>query len=161
MSRVGKNPVPVPSGVTAELKANVITVKGPKGQLERTLHPDMIIEVESGEIRVKRPTESKPHKSLHGLTRTLIANMVEGVTKGYERRLEIVGVGYIAAVQGDTLQLMLLKIPYRYESPKSDSDYNSGYSVMIVGYHHATAAFPTQLTAYQSLLKQIHFKKRQ
>ena len=107
MSRVGKNPVPVPSGVTVDLRANVITVKGPKGQLERTLHPDMIIEVESGEVRVKRPTESKPHKSLHGLTRTLVANMVDGVSKGFSKDLEIEGVEYRAEMKGKTLVLNL------------------------------------------------------
>jgi large subunit ribosomal protein L6 len=118
MSRVGKNPVPVPSGVTVELKANVIKVKGPKGQLERTLHPDMIVEVESGEVRVKRPTESKPHKSLHGLTRTLIANMVDGVSKGFSKNLEIEGVEYRAELKGKTLVLSLgYSHPVRYDSP--------------------------------------------
>ena len=119
MSRVGKNPVPVPSGVTAELKANVISVKGPKGQLERTLHPDMTIEVEGAEIRVKRPTESKPHKSLHGLTRTLIANMVEGVSNGFAKNLEIEGVEYKAELKGKTLVLNLgYSHQVHYESPE-------------------------------------------
>ncbi|MCK4350119.1 MAG: 50S ribosomal protein L6 [Candidatus Krumholzibacteria bacterium] len=119
MSRVGKNPVPVPSGVTVELKANVITVKGPKGQLERTLHPDMIINVENGEIQVKRPTESKPHKSLHGLTRTLIANMVEGVLNGFVKDLEIEGVEYKAELKGKTLVLNLgYSHPVHHDSPE-------------------------------------------
>lgn len=107
MSRVGKNPIPVPSGVQVELKRSHITVKGPKGQLERNLHPDMIIEVDNEEIRVKRPTESKPHKSLHGLTRTLVANMVEGVSKGFVKRLEIEGVEYRAEMKGKSLVMSL------------------------------------------------------
>lgn len=111
--------MPVPSGVTVELKANVITVKGPKGQLERTLHPDMIIDVEKGEIQVKRPTESKPHKSLHGLTRTLIANMVEGVLNGFTKNLEIEGVEYKAELKGKTLVLNLgYSHPVHHDSPE-------------------------------------------
>jgi len=119
MSRVGKNPIPVATGVTAGLKANVITVKGPKGELERTLHPDMIIEIDGAEIRVKRPTESKQHKSLHGLTRTLIANMVEGVSNGFSRDLEIEGVEYRAELKGKTLVLALgYSHQVRYDPPE-------------------------------------------
>ncbi|OQX86158.1 MAG: 50S ribosomal protein L6 [Candidatus Latescibacteria bacterium 4484_7] len=107
MSRVGKNPVPIPSGVTVELKNNVIRVKGPKGELEQILHPDMIVEVGESEVVVKRPTESKTHKSLHGLSRTLIANMVEGVSKGFVKDLEIEGVEYRAEMKGKTLVMAL------------------------------------------------------
>jgi large subunit ribosomal protein L6 len=107
MSRVGKNPIPVPAGVTVDLKSNNIKVKGPKGELERTLHPDMIVEIEGGVINVKRPTESKPHKSLHGLTRTLVFNMVEGVSNGFKRDLEIEGVEYRAELKGRTLVMSL------------------------------------------------------
>jgi large subunit ribosomal protein L6 len=119
MSRVGKNPIPVATGVSAELKANVITVKGPRGELERTLHPDMIVEIDGAEIRVKRPTESKQHKSLHGLTRTLIANMVEGVSNGFSKNLEIEGVEYRAELKGKTLVLALgYSHPVRYDPPE-------------------------------------------
>ncbi|MBN2071522.1 MAG: 50S ribosomal protein L6 [Candidatus Krumholzibacteriota bacterium] len=107
MSRVGKNPIPVPSGVTIDLKGNHIEVKGPKGKLDRELHPEMIIEIEGAEILVKRPSESKQHKSLHGLTRTLISNMVDGVSKGFQKTLEIEGVEYRAEMKGKTLVMSL------------------------------------------------------
>lgn len=107
MSRVGKNPIPVPAGVTIDKKKNHIKVKGPKGELERTLHPDMNIEVSADIIHVKRPTESKQHRSLHGLTRTLLANMVEGVSAGFSRQLEIEGVEYRAELKGKTLVMSL------------------------------------------------------
>jgi large subunit ribosomal protein L6 len=107
MSRVGRYPVPVPAGVEAHVTGNTITVKGPKGQLQRALHPDMIVEVEPGLVRVKRPDDSKLHRSLHGLTRTLVANMVHGVSKGYEKNLEIEGVEYRAELKGGTLVLSL------------------------------------------------------
>jgi large subunit ribosomal protein L6 len=116
MSRVGKNPIPVPAGVETVLTGNLMSVKGPKGELECTLHPDMIIEVEAGEIRVKRPTESGQHKSLHGLTRTLIANMVQGVSQGFVKELEIEGVEYRAELKGTTLVLNLgFSHPVHYE----------------------------------------------
>ena len=116
MSRVGKNPIPVPAGVTIELKKNHIKVKGPKGELDRMLHPDMIIEVSEGVILVKRPTDSKPHKSLHGLTRTLVFNMVEGVATGFSRDLEIEGVEYKAELKGKALVMALgYSHPVRYE----------------------------------------------
>ncbi|RJR26347.1 MAG: 50S ribosomal protein L6 [Candidatus Latescibacterota bacterium] len=116
MSRVGKYPVPVPAGVTAEIRGSVITVKGPKGELTRTLHPDMMIEIGEGTVTVKRPSESKMHKSLHGLTRTLIANMVTGVSQGYEKKLEIEGVEYRAELKGGALMLSLgFAYPKRYE----------------------------------------------
>ncbi len=107
MSRVGKNPVPIPSGVEIDLKKNHIEVKGSKGKLERDLHPDMIIEAEAGQIIVKRPSESKEHKSLHGLTRSLINNMVEGVSKGFQKTLEIEGVEYRAEMKGKMLVMNL------------------------------------------------------
>ena len=117
MSRVGKNPVPFPSGVQVALKGNHVTVKGPKGELERTLHPDMIIEVSDAEVTVKRPTEQKKHKSLHGLTRTLVANMVTGVADGFVKKLEIEGVEYRAELKGKTLVLQLgYSHPVHYEA---------------------------------------------
>ena len=105
MSRIGKLPVEIPAGVEVKLSGNTLTVKGPKGELVRELHPEMKIEVQDNAVVVTRPSDKKEHRSLHGLTRTLIANMVEGVTKGYQRNLEIVGVGYRAAKQGNKLVL--------------------------------------------------------
>ena len=105
MSRTGKKPVPVPKNVEVQLDGRHIAVKGPKGRLSRELPPDMIIEQEEGWITVKRPTENPQHRALHGLTRTLIDNMVTGVTEGYSRKLELVGVGYKAALQGTKLVL--------------------------------------------------------
>ena len=105
MSRIGKLPVEIPAGVEVKLSGNTLTVKGPKGELVRELHPEMNIEVQDNAVVVTRPSDKKEHRSLHGLTRTLIANMVEGVTKGYQRNLEIVGVGYRAAMQGKKLVL--------------------------------------------------------
>lgn len=108
MSRIGKIPVNIPKGVEVKVDAgNVVTVKGPKGTLTKTFHKDMIINVENGKVVVQRPSEEKLHKALHGLTRTLINNMVEGVTKGYEKSLEINGVGYRAQKQGKKLILTL------------------------------------------------------
>jgi len=116
MSRVGKNPVPIPSSVQVELTGNHVKVKGPKGELERDLHPEMIVQMEDGEIVVRRPTESKQHKSLHGLTRTLVANMVEGVSVGFKREMEIEGVEYRAEMKGRTLVMALgYSHPVRYE----------------------------------------------
>jgi len=108
MSRIGKLPVAIPAGVEVKLEdGNVITVKGPKGTLTRKLVDDLTIAVENNEIIVTRPNDLKRYKSLHGLTRTLIANMVEGVTKGYSKVLEINGVGYRAAKSGNKLTLTL------------------------------------------------------
>ncbi|HHW14112.1 MAG TPA: 50S ribosomal protein L6 [Firmicutes bacterium] len=107
MSRIGKMPVPIPPGVTVELEGNVIRVKGPKGELTRELHRDVQVEVADGQIRVGRPSDEGFHRALHGLTRTLIANMVEGVTKGFQKSLEIAGVGYRAAKEGKTLVLSM------------------------------------------------------
>lgn len=100
MSRVGRKPVSIPEGVTVTLDGSNMTVTGPRGTLERDLHPEMVIQVEGSVITVTRPTDSRQHRALHGLTRTLVANMVQGVTQGFRRGLEIVGVGYRATKQG-------------------------------------------------------------
>jgi len=100
-------PITIPEGVTVKKEGNVVTVKGPKGELSRELHKDMIVEIEGNQILVKRPSDEKIHRSLHGLTRTLIANMVTGVTQGFTKTLEIVGVGYRAAKAGTKLNLTL------------------------------------------------------
>ncbi|HHT42965.1 MAG TPA: 50S ribosomal protein L6 [Firmicutes bacterium] len=107
MSRIGRSPIQVPAGVEIKINGNVIEVKGPKGQLTREFHPEMQVELQDGVITVTRPSDEKEHRSLHGLTRTLIANMVKGVTEGFTRNLEIVGVGYRAAKQGNKLVLSL------------------------------------------------------
>lgn len=108
MSRIGRLAISIPQGVEVKIdNDNIVTVKGPKGQLVKKLHKDMIIANENNEITVKRPTEQKRHKSLHGLTRTLINNMVHGVAEGYEKTLEINGVGYRAVKQGEKLTLMV------------------------------------------------------
>ncbi len=107
MSRIGRSPIPVPAGVTVTLEGRSITVTGPKGELRRDLHPDIVVRQEDGTLLVERPSEAKVHKQLHGLTRTLVANMVEGVTNGYRKGLEITGVGYRAQKVGDKLQLSL------------------------------------------------------
>ncbi|MDD3642654.1 MAG: 50S ribosomal protein L6 [Candidatus Krumholzibacteria bacterium] len=116
MSRVGKKPIELPDGVEVGLSGVVVRVKGPRGELERALHPDMAVEVRDGAVIVSRPSDSKPHRSLHGLTRTLVANMIEGVSKGYVRELEIEGVEYRAEMKGRTLVLALgFSHPVQYE----------------------------------------------
>jgi large subunit ribosomal protein L6 len=107
MSRIGRLPITVPSGVDVTIDGRTVTVKGPKGTLSRALHPDITVSREDGTIVVTRPTEQKTHKQLHGLTRTLVNNMVVGVTDGYRKGLEITGVGYRAALNGKKLQLNL------------------------------------------------------
>jgi large subunit ribosomal protein L6 len=107
MSRIGRSPIAVPSSVTVTLEGRALTVKGPKGTLSRELHPDMILRQEEGQLVVERPSEAKQHKQLHGLTRTLVANMVTGVTTGFSKGLEITGVGYRAQKVGNKLQLAL------------------------------------------------------
>jgi len=107
MSRIGKQPIAVPQGVEVSVEGSRVSVKGPRGSLELTVHPDMRIVLDDGSVRVERPSDERLHRSLHGLTRTLVANMVEGVVNGYEKRLEIVGVGYRATLKGQDLELAL------------------------------------------------------
>ena len=108
MSRIGKKPVVIPAGVTVEVaEGNVVTVKGPKGTLTNTFNADMILKVEGNVLTVSRPTDEANHRALHGLTRTLIANMVEGVEKGYAKELEVNGVGYRAEKKGNQLVMRL------------------------------------------------------
>jgi large subunit ribosomal protein L6 len=107
MSRIGKQPIAVPSGVEVTIESELVKVKGPKGELSERVNRDMDVKQENGEILVARPTDRGDHRALHGLTRSLIANMVEGVTNGFEKRLEIQGVGYRAQLQGKKLVLAL------------------------------------------------------
>jgi len=119
MSRIGKQPVDVPTGVTVEINGSHISVKGPKGELKRDCHPNMKIELKDNQIIVTRPDDQKENKALHGLTRSLLANMVEGVTKGFEKQLEIVGVGYRAQASGNKITLSLgFSHPIEYKAPE-------------------------------------------
>jgi large subunit ribosomal protein L6 len=105
MSRVGKKPIVIPAGVTVTLNNNTATVKGPKGELTRTFHPDITISVEENQVTITRPSDVKEHRALHGTTRAVLANMVEGVSTGFTRGLELIGVGYRAQKQGAKLVL--------------------------------------------------------
>lgn len=118
MSRIGRRPVSIPKGVTVTLEKGTMTVKGPRGELSRKLHPSMHVAIDDGTITVTRPSEESEHKALHGLTRTLIANMVEGVTTGFRKHLELVGVGYRAETKPFGLQLALgFSHPIQYKAP--------------------------------------------
>lgn len=107
MSRIGKKPITIPAGVTVSVKDAVVTVKGPKGTLTQEVDRDIIVEVEGNEVNVKRPTEQIRHRAMHGLYRSLLANLVKGVTEGYKKELELVGVGFKAANTGNVLDLAL------------------------------------------------------
>ncbi len=108
MSRIGKAPINIPQGVEINItKGNFVTVKGPKGELSQQVDPDLTLKIEDGVLTLERPTEQKRHKSMHGLYRSLIANMVEGVTNGFKKELELVGVGYRASNTGQLLELQL------------------------------------------------------
>jgi large subunit ribosomal protein L6 len=119
MSRIGRKPVTVPKGVTLQLEGNRVAVKGPRGELRRSLHPDMQIALEKDQFTVVRPSEEKRHKALHGLTRTLVQNMVDGVSKGFTKTLEIQGVGYKAEAKPYGVNLVVgYSHPVKYEAPK-------------------------------------------
>jgi large subunit ribosomal protein L6 len=107
MSRIGRKPIPVPSGVDVEIGRGTVTVKGPKGTLSERVNADITVALEDGQLTVSRPTDRGDHRALHGLTRSLVANMVTGVTDGFEKRLEIQGVGYRAALRGSDLEMQL------------------------------------------------------
>jgi len=118
VSRIGRKPIPVPDGVTVEVGAGRVAVKGPKGELAQTLSSDMKVAESEGVVTVERPTDRGEHRALHGLTRSLIANMVEGVTDGFEKRLEIQGVGYRAQLKGKNLEMALgFSHPVAIEAP--------------------------------------------
>ena len=118
MSRIGKRPIPVPKGVTVSIDGSQVTVKGPKGELTRRFPADLAISQADGTVTVTRPSEEARHKALHGLVRTLLANMVEGVTKGFQKQLDIVGVGYKAETRPYGLQLALgFSHPVEYRAP--------------------------------------------
>lgn len=119
MSRIGKKPISLPTGVETNIDGNKITVKGPKGELFELIPEDIAVVQEGQELLVQRPSDAKKHRALHGLSRALIANMVEGVTKGFEKKLELVGVGYRAQLQGKKLVLNLgFSHPVEVEAPE-------------------------------------------
>ena len=135
MSRIGRAPIAIPAGVEVTLEGNVITVKGPKGTLTRTLNPELTVTVDAGVITVTRPNDDKYNRSIHGLNRTLIANMVTGVTEGYKKTLEINGVGYRAAKEGNKL-VMNLGFSHQVFMPEIDGitiDVPNANTVIING----------------------------
>ena len=142
MSRIGRLPIPVPDGVTVEIGAGTVSVTGPRGSLSERISPAMTVVQEDGVLRVSRPTDRSEHRSLHGLTRTLVANMVTGVTQGFSKRLEIQGVGYRAALRGSDLEMQLgfshpvtVKAPegISFEVPQPTQIIVSGSSKQQVG----------------------------
>ena len=135
MSRIGKKPIAIPAGVDVKINGSEVTVKGPKGELKNTFNADIGIAVENNEIIVTRPSDDKEHRALHGLTRTLIANMVEGVSNGYKKELEVNGVGYRAQKQGKNL-VMNLGYSHQVIMPEVDGitiEVPSNNSIIISG----------------------------
>jgi large subunit ribosomal protein L6 len=143
MSRIGKQPIEIPSGVEVNIGDDaVVTVKGPRGTLSQRVHPEMVLALDEGVLRVERPSDGAEHRSLHGLTRTLIANMVDGVTKGFEKRLSIIGVGYRVAMKGADLEIqvgyshpVLVRAPegIEFEAPTATSIVVRGNDKQQVG----------------------------
>ncbi len=133
MSRVGKMPISIPQGVSVEQKADMISVKGPKGELKQKVHPDMQIRIGETEVVVERSATGGFHRSLHGLTRSLIQNMITGLTNGYEKKLEIMGVGYRAELKGKTLALLLgYSHPIYFKAPDGITIQVPSYNSIIV-----------------------------
>ena len=118
MSRIGKQPIAVPEGVQVQIEPEIVRVNGPRGELAERKSRDIVVEQQNGDVVVTRPTDRKEHRALHGLTRSLIANMIEGVTSGFEKRLEIQGVGYRAALKGKNIELSVgYSHPVQIEAP--------------------------------------------
>ncbi|MEA2228136.1 MAG: large subunit ribosomal protein [Solirubrobacteraceae bacterium] len=147
MSRIGRKPIPVPEGVTVAIEPEVVRVNGPRGELFERVSRDIAVEQRDGQLLVSRPTDRAEHRALHGLTRSLVANMVEGVTSGYEKRLEIQGVGYRAQLKGRDLELALgyshpvpIKAPdgIEFEVPQPTRVVVRGISKQLVGETAAT-----------------------
>lgn len=137
MSRIGKKPIEIPSGVTVTKDGNTVIVKGPKGELKNTFHSEMIINIEDNTITVSRPSDAKEHRSMHGTTRSLLANMVDGVSKGFEKSLELVGVGYRAQKQGKKLVLNVgYSHPVEFDPEDGiEIDVPSNTKVVVKGYN--------------------------
>lgn len=165
MSRIGIKPISVPAGVDVKIAdGNVVSVKGPKGTLEKTLHIDMIIKVEDNVVTVNRPTENKNHKALHGLTRTLIFNMIDGVVNGYSKKLIIAGVGYRAAKQGKDLvmglgfshQVIISEVDgITIDVPNANTIIVSGIDKQLVGHIAAEIRIKRKPEPYKG--KGIHY----
>ena len=133
MSRIGRKPIPVPSGVNVSIDGQTVVVKGPKGELTRTFRPEMAISLEDGRLQVVRPTDQKQHRAFHGLTRSLLANMVEGVTAGYRKTLEIVGVGYRAEKKGQVLVINAgYSHPVEYPEPAGITLSTTGPTTIVI-----------------------------
>ena len=154
MSRIGKLPINVPAGVTIDVsKDNVVTVKGKLGELTQKVHPDIELKMEDGVMQLTRPSDSKEHKSVHGLYRVLVNNMVEGVSKGFEKKLEVIGVGYKASVQGQLLEIHVgFSHPIFFELPKEIT--------VIVEQEKRANAFITLKSFDKQLLGQVAAKVR-
>src|SRR6476620_10246450 len=137
MSRIGKKPIEIPAGVTVTLVDHTVSVKGPKGELTNTFNSDLTITIEDNIINVTRPSDAKEHRSIHGTTRSLIANMVEGVSKGYEQTLELVGVGYRAQKQGTKLVLNVgYSHPVEFEPEAGvEVDVPANTKIIVKGYN--------------------------
>jgi large subunit ribosomal protein L6 len=142
MSRIGRQPIPVPSGVELTIQPDLVKVKGPKGELQERVSRDMKIEQQDGQVLVSRPSDRRDHRALHGLTRSLVANMVQGVTEGFERKLEIQGVGYRAALRGKDIELSVgyshpvtIEAPpgVEFEVPQPTRITVRGFSKQVVG----------------------------
>ena len=134
MSRVGSQPIPVPNGVDVAISGNEVTVKGPKGKLQKRFDPDMILSEEHGVVQVGRPSDQRQHRALHGLTRTLVANMIQGVTEGYVKTLELVGIGYRAHQSGKNVSLnVMLSHTVEMEAPPGIELTVEGISFAYVG----------------------------
>ena len=152
MSRVGRMPIDIPAGVNVNLDGHVITVKGPKGELTRTLHPDMKITVADNVITVERPSDEKEHRALHGLTRALVANMVTGVTTGFKKELEIVGVGYRAQMKGKKLALTLgFPHPLELDAPEGVTvECPTATTIVVSGANNETVGeFAAKIRGYR------------
>ena len=152
MSRVGRMPIDIPAGVNVNLDGHVITVKGPKGELTRTLHPDMKITVADNVITVERPSVEKEHRALHGLTRALVANMVTGVTTGFKKELEIVGVGYRAQMKGKKLALTLgFSHPLELDAPEGVTvECPTATTIVVSGANNETVGeFAAKIRGYR------------
>jgi large subunit ribosomal protein L6 len=133
MSRIGKKPVAIPSGVTVAIEGSTVNVKGPKGELTRRFRSEMKIQQDDGRVVIGRPSDSKEHRALHGLTRALLANMILGVTQGYRKSLEIVGVGYRAEKKGEKLVLSVgFSHQVEYPQPKGITISTSGPTVVVI-----------------------------
>jgi large subunit ribosomal protein L6 len=134
VSRIGRMPIAVPQGVTVDIKKNAVVVKGPKGELSRTFDPDMKIKLDDGQLTIQRPTDQRRHRAIHGLTRALLNNMVQGVSQGFSRRLQIEGVGYRAEMQGQNLVLNVgYSHPVVIEPPSGISfEVEKGYRSLVV-----------------------------